>query len=243
MYFYVLLILALTGFGLFYVLREIIYLFFTMSIIIFLLTSFVDKKVNVDDNFKKTLSKNKGWKKLHPRVDIYSLDNFLSHEMCDKIIKDSINTLEKSPLTRYKPNFRTSKTSFHIDLDFDKELDKYFNCQDVKTETTQIQMYSIGNQFKEHFDWFDELDKDFKEDNNSGQRTWTIMVYLNDVESGGETNFPKLGLNIIPKKGKAVIWNNLHKDGSGNYDVIHSGKPVIKGEKWIITKWIRSNKK
>ena len=49
-----------------------------------------------------------------------------------------------------------------------------------------------------------------------GQRTLTCMIYLNDVESGGETEFTKLGLIIKPKKGTIVIWNNLNEDGTGN---------------------------
>lgn len=208
--------------------------------IVFGLITTVEKKVS-HVALNHILNNNKEWKKIHPDVDIYTADNFLSNEMCDKIMNNASSTLEESPLIRKIYNFRTSKTSYNVDPDVDKLIEKYFNCEDVASEKTQVQMYSVGDEFKEHFDWFHEIDKHFI--GHSGQRTWTIMVYLNDVDSGGETNFPKLGLNITPKKGKAVVWNNLHEDGSGNYQVIHSGKPVIKGEKWIITKWIRSNKK
>ena len=50
-----------------------------------------------------------------------------------------------------------------------------------------------------------------------GQRTWTFMVYLNDVEEGGHTAFVNIGLFIPPKRGMAVLWNNLKADGTPNY--------------------------
>ena len=63
------------------------------------------------------------------------------------------------------------------------------------------------------------------------------MTYLNNVEEGGETHFPELGETIVPKLGRAVIWYNLDKNGDLDRDTLHQGKPIIKGEKYIITKW------
>eukprot|EP01129_Flabellula_baltica_P011925 TRINITY_DN5308_c0_g1_i2.p1 TRINITY_DN5308_c0_g1~~TRINITY_DN5308_c0_g1_i2.p1 ORF type:complete len:270 (+),score=56.72 TRINITY_DN5308_c0_g1_i2:668-1477(+) len=74
-----------------------------------------------------------------------------------------------------------------------------------------------------------------------GQRTWTFMIYLNDVEEGGETEFTEIGEVFTPQKGRAVIWNSLLPDGTPNYHSMHKGSPVIKGEKAIITKWFRMN--
>ena len=65
------------------------------------------------------------------------------------------------------------------------------------------------------------------------------MIYLNDVIEGGETEFPKLNKSFIPKKGTALIWNNLNEDGSLNSNTIHQAHPVLKGEKTVITKWFR----
>ncbi len=237
---FTILIAVIVSLGIFNLFKSVVFGLITLTIIIFLFNT-SEKKQTVHSALNHVLRNNREWKKLHPDVDIYTADIFLTGNLCDKIINDASSTLEESPLTRNIYNFRTSKTSYNVDPGVDKLIEKYFNCEDIASEKTQVQKYSIGNEFKDHFDWFDEIDKDFI--GNRGQRTWTIMVYLNDVDSGGETNFPKLGLNIIPKKGKAVVWNNLHEDGSGNYEVIHSGKPVTKGEKWIITKWIRSNKK
>jgi prolyl 4-hydroxylase len=65
------------------------------------------------------------------------------------------------------------------------------------------------------------------------------MIYLNDVESGGETAFVNVGLVLPPKAGMAVIWNNLYPDGTPNPDTLHQGMPVKAGHKAIITKWFR----
>lgn len=68
------------------------------------------------------------------------------------------------------------------------------------------------------------------------------MVYLNDVEEGGTTKFPLINLDIVPKKGTAIIWYNLDKNNNRNKYSNHSGSPIIKGEKYIITKWFREKK-
>ncbi len=66
------------------------------------------------------------------------------------------------------------------------------------------------------------------------------MIYLNDVEAGGETAFTYLNHAFKPKMGTAVIWNSLNTDGSTNENTIHHAVPVIKGYKAVITKWFRS---
>ena len=60
-------------------------------------------------------------------------------------------------------------------------------------------------------------------------------------EEGGETKFTKLNMQIKPKRGKVVVWNNIDKDLKGNWYSEHWGKPVIRGEKYIITKWFREH--
>ena len=73
-----------------------------------------------------------------------------------------------------------------------------------------------------------------------GQRTYTFMCYLNDVEEGGETNFIALNKKFKPKQGMAVIWNNLYKNGIPNPKTLHEALPPVSGDKYVITKWFRS---
>ena len=72
-----------------------------------------------------------------------------------------------------------------------------------------------------------------------GNRTWTFMIYLNDTLQGGGTAFPNINEVFYPKRGRAVVWNNLKADGRGNPFTMHCGEPVEAGEKFIITKWFR----
>lgn len=72
-----------------------------------------------------------------------------------------------------------------------------------------------------------------------GQRTATVISYLNAVDEGGETDFPRWGQRIAPKPGAALVFNNLRPDGQVEDDSLHSGLPVTRGEKWIATLWIR----
>ena len=175
---------------------------------------------------------------------IYVIDNFFSDEDCEELIADTIkkNELIESPLTRYnpdEPNFRTSKTAMFKDNKLHNYIEnKILQQTQIKEnipEMGQIQYYKVGNEFKAHWDFFDpDIDWTFL---NNGQRTWTCMVYLNDVLDGGETFFTNLNQKIKPKKGRAVIWCNLFDDGTLNRETMHAGLPIKDGEKWIITKW------
>ena len=72
--------------------------------------------------------------------------------------------------------------------------------------------------------------------------TEPFMIYLKDPRSGGETRFPTLGMKVMPRQGRAVVWNNLRGTGEGNDATRHQSLPVTGGTKTIITKWFRMPK-
>ena len=72
-----------------------------------------------------------------------------------------------------------------------------------------------------------------------GGRFTTAMVYLSDLDSGGFTVFPNLGLFFQPKAGNLLFWNLRRTDGSIDERMHHLGCPVLYGDKWILNKWIR----
>ena len=109
------------------------------------------------------------------------------------------------------------------------------------SEPIQGQRYDPGEYFKEHTDWFTPGTEEYITHTRvGGQRTWTVMIYLNVVERGGETFFRKLDRCFTPSPGLALIWNNLQADGTPNPFTLHEAIPVAKGHKWVITKWFRS---
>lgn len=181
------------------------------------------------------------------KVELFTIDNFLSEEECSELIKISEPKLYNSTITiqNNDTSFRTSST---CDLGFiDNELVKKINlriCEfmqidDSFSEPMQMQKYLVGQEFKRHTDYF-KIGFDY-EDNakTQGNRTWTFMIYLNNTEKGGETKFYNINRCFTPKVGQVIFWNNLNLDGTCNMNTLHAGLPIIEGTKYIITKWFR----
>jgi prolyl 4-hydroxylase len=107
-------------------------------------------------------------------------------------------------------------------------------------EPLQGQRYAQGQEFKPHTDYFTPGGRDYDRFCAlSGNRTWTFMAYLNDVEAGGATRFKLLDKTFQPERGKLLCWNNRLPDGSVNSATLHHGMKVRKGVKYVITKWYR----
>jgi prolyl 4-hydroxylase len=187
-------------------------------------------------------------KVLTSKLQLYTIDHFLSGKECDAIVKLMRKHLRPSTITIASPDkyFRTSQT---CDLSLfknktiaatDKKIAEALGIRLPYSEGIQAQHYDVGQEFKQHTDYFQPETDEYREHaGKRGNRTWTFMIYLNDVEEGGETRFYEIDYTITPQKGRAVVWNNLHPDGSVNYDTLHAGLPIKKGHKDIITKWFR----
>ncbi|MBU7579286.1 MAG: 2OG-Fe(II) oxygenase [Porphyrobacter sp.] len=107
-------------------------------------------------------------------------------------------------------------------------------------EPLQGQRYAEGQEFKAHTDYFTPGGRDYaKYCAQSGNRTWTFMIYLNDVAAGGATRFKLLDKTFQPEAGKLLCWNNRLPDGAVNPATLHHGMKVRKGVKYVITKWYR----
>ena len=74
----------------------------------------------------------------------------------------------------------------------------------------------------------------------SGQRMSSRVIYLNDVERGGETVFPELGLSVTSRQGHAVHVEYANRRGDIDLKSVHAAAPVEAGEKWVLTKWMRA---
>jgi prolyl 4-hydroxylase len=110
-------------------------------------------------------------------------------------------------------------------------------------EPLQGQRYAEGQEFKPHTDYFAPGGRDFEKFCSlSGNRTWTFMIYLNDVAAGGATRFKLLDKTFKPETGKLLFWNNRLADGAVNPATLHHGMKVRKGVKYVITKWYRERK-
>ena len=189
------------------------------------------------------------------KPDIVIFDNFLSDAECDAIVSDS--------LTRLVPSEVVSVNSLENQLHIHRTSDgMYFSRSETPLiesiesrinllthypidhgEGIQVLNYKKGAEYRPHFDYFDENTLGGQKHMiQGGQRVATLVMYLNNVEQGGETIFPEIGLKVFPKKGSILFFSNLNNQGEVEPLTLHGGAPVIKGEKWIATKWLRQHK-
>src|SRR5258706_724641 len=111
----------------------------------------------------------------------------------------------------------------------------------LNSEFLQILRYQPGEEFRPHVDYFNESGAgSYQSLADGGQRAQTVLMYLNDDYTGGSTCFPALQLDIKARRGDMLHFHNLGADGLGHRDSLHAGKPVVAGEKWLLSQWIRS---
>lgn len=181
-------------------------------------------------------------------LQLYTIEDFLSKDECETVIGVIDQVLEPSTVTSNEEGYRTSRTSYWHEYDpelaayMDKKMSSILNVHPMFSEAIQGVRYDEGEYFKEHVDWFDKQHNQGEFVADYGQRTWTVMIYLNDVEAGGETHFRHIDYSFTPKRGTAVLWNNLNIHGRGNAMATHEALPVTKGTKYIITKWFREQR-
>ncbi|MFA5962923.1 MAG: 2OG-Fe(II) oxygenase [Sphingomonas sp.] len=183
-------------------------------------------------------------------VQIYYHPDFLDVAQCANLRRMIDANRRPSTLLAdpYEPNYRTSES---CDMDrwspdvrpIDEAIAMLLGIDPDNGETMQGQRYAIGQQFRPHHDYFHEKEAYWpRMVACGGQRTWTAMIFLNDVEEGGATWFPQAGIRVAPKRGLLLAWNNMNPDGSPNTLTLHEGMPVVKGTKYIITKWFREGR-
>ncbi|MFS0688795.1 2OG-Fe(II) oxygenase [Sporosarcina sp. 179-K 8C2 HS] len=176
---------------------------------------------------------------------IVVLGNVLSDEECDELIRLSTDKMKRSKIgtTREENELRTSSSMFIEESENDtvarveKRISTIMSIPIEHGEGLQILRYTPGQQYKAHHDFFSSSSKVV---NNN--RISTLVMYLNDVEEGGETFFPQLNFSVSPKKGMAVYFEYFYNNQALNELTLHGGAPVIKGEKWVATQWMRKQK-
>jgi len=182
-----------------------------------------------------------------PKLSLFIKKRFLSPEECSGII--NLIDAGRRPSTIADSNgdalFRTSET---CDLDgadahvivLEEKIAALTRIDPIFGEPIQGQRYAVGQEFKAHTDYFEPGGADWdKYCSVAGQRTWTVMIYLNEPEAGGATRFKAIDKMVQPETGKLLAWNNRRPDGSVNPATIHHGMKVRAGTKYIVTKWYR----
>ncbi|XP_065216661.1 prolyl 4-hydroxylase subunit alpha-2-like [Planococcus citri] len=139
-------------------------------------------------------------------------------------------------------NYRISETGF-MPNQSPEFSNLYKRIEDISEfhlqvgEMWQFLGYMPGGHYAMHSDYLPDKDNTVQ---SYGNREISMLFYLNEVSLGGETVFTRLRLAVKPIRGAAILWYNLQADGSYNYKTDHCACPVIIGEKWGFTQWIRS---
>ena len=188
---------------------------------------------------------------VNPRIVVFG--SLLSDQECEELIALARPRLARSLTVATKTggeeinDDRTSNGMFFqrgesdVVRRLEARLARLLNWPEENGEGLQILHYRPGAEYKPHYDYFDPVEPGTPTIlRRGGQRVATIVMYLAEPEKGGGTTFPDVNLVVAPKRGNAVFFS---------YDrphpvtrTLHGGAPVLAGEKWIATKWLRERR-
>jgi len=199
------------------------------------------------------------WRKLPARAPlseapmIQAAPGLLSPELCDALIERATPILAPAGIYDELRGGKTasdvrrhSAAEFHLtDTDLltlavNDRICALAGVSPTQSETPQVLHYKPGDHFGRHFDFWDPEFSGHAVALKQGQRTHTVLVYLNDENlEGGETDFPLVGLRHRGGKGDALMWRNVDSSGQPDRQTLHAGLPPTRGEKWVLSIWLR----
>jgi prolyl 4-hydroxylase len=180
------------------------------------------------------------------------LDNVLSADECDYLV--ALSKEQMRPSTVVAPDTgemaeieeRSSEGAWFVRghdptiAAIETRLAELMQAPVDHGEGLQVLHYRAGGEYRPHYDYFPpDQSGSAPHLARGGQRTASLIMYLNDPDAGGETIFPLAGAAFVPRRGSALYF--AYCDGLGRLDAssLHGGAPVAGGEKWIATKWVR----
>lgn len=186
---------------------------------------------------------------------VRSFCGFISARLCAALIPYAIGRLQRARV--YDPVRREDIIDAHRDntqATFDAHSIEFAHAllqariaaacavDPRQLEPVALLHYNPGEQIADHYDFVDpDRTPDYaNEIRGNGQRIITFLVYLNDDFEGGETQFPRLGLSHRGRAGDALMFVNALADLSPDKRTLHAGRPPIRGEKWIVSQFVRS---
>ena len=186
----------------------------------------------------------------HPRIVVFG--NLLDADECEALIAASRPQLARSETVNRDSGgtelneARTSEGTYFFH-DASPLLEKINRRMTLVTrwplahgEPLQILHYGVGAEYQPHFDYFAPEDAGTPALlAHGGQRVATLITYLNTPDAGGATVFPDVGLEVAPIRGNAVFF--AYEQASPASRTLHGGTPVVAGEKWIATRWMRES--
>lgn len=177
----------------------------------------------------------------------FTLRDALGPAECEALIELASDRLAQSGVVGTQlENYRTSAGAWlesaelpHILGKLRALVEEITELPVANQESVQVLHYEVGQEYKYHHDFWEPSAEYYEEQmSRGGQRSWSVLVYLNDVPKGGGTAFPELEVEVLPERGKLLAWKNVTEDGL-NYESLHAGLMVEEGVKWVAVFWIR----
>lgn len=189
-----------------------------------------------------------GLQVIHQNPPIFAVSNFLTSTECDFLTCVAQDCFTPAPVVGKGAGEVTSSRTSSTCYLAREDLPEYLRKVSLLTgkpvdhcELPQVGRYFPSQQYLQHFDAFDLSNEDGRRfAQNGGQRTVTVLVYLNDVQRGGQTAFPALNLEVQPKKGMALVFFPATVDGLLDKNALHAAKPAI-DTKYVSQVWIRQS--
>lgn len=108
-------------------------------------------------------------------------------------------------------------------------------------EGLQVLRYSPGARYEPHYDWFEPAAPGSAAAlARGGQRVASLVMYLNTPQRGGATVFTDARFEVTARRGNAVFFS--YERPHAMTRTLHAGAPVLAGEKWIATIWLRERR-
>ena len=187
----------------------------------------------------------------NPRVVVFG--GLLSDAECESLIALAKPRLARSLTVQTKTGGeeinadRTSSGMFfqrgenELVRRIEGRIARLVNWPEENGEGLQVLRYMPGTEYKPHYDYFDPKEPGTPAIlKRGGQRVATLIMYLAEPDRGGGTTFPDVNLEVAPKRGNAVFFSYGRPHPSTR--TLHGGAPVLAGEKWIATKWLRDRR-
>lgn len=184
----------------------------------------------------------------HPRVVVFG--NLLSGDECEGLIAAARERLARSLTVETQTGGeavnadRTSDGMFFergenaIVTRLETRIATLLRWPVEYGEGLQVLRYAPGAQYRPHYDYFDPKEPGTPTIlRRGGQRLASLVMYLQEPAQGGATTFPEVGLEVAPVRGSAVFFSYDRPDPATR--TLHGGAPVVAGEKWVATKWLR----
>lgn len=182
----------------------------------------------------------------YPIIKIFK--NILTSEECEQLIASGKNFKRARTMGATENAVHDHRTNDLTVLDtsssplvaeLEDRIEEITGIPKENGETLQLLRYAKMQEYKPHQDFFSDTPNGNKSMELGGQRIATVITYLSDVESGGETIFPDITITVKPKAGDALYFEYCDRNGGITDHTRHGSKPVISGTKYAVTKWLR----